>query len=179
MGWVVSVTPRPRLTPGGSTLGTHWTGGWVGPRAGLDTEGRGKIICPCRGSNPDLLVVQPVVRHYTAWAIPAPCNLHSVVQMTMNQLIVRNPVYPEFTLLGWKKCRIFRRTIKAKFWTFLFCFLLWQDTEHRKTLHRFLPIALHYHPILPWLKDPLSYIIIIICLTALHGPWPSSEASDS
>jgi hypothetical protein len=34
------------------TPGTHCTGGWVGPRAGLDTEVRGKILCPCRGSNP-------------------------------------------------------------------------------------------------------------------------------
>jgi hypothetical protein len=45
---------------------------WVGPRAGLDTEDIGKIICPRRGSNPDRPVVQPVVRHYTAWATPAP-----------------------------------------------------------------------------------------------------------
>jgi hypothetical protein len=59
---MVSVTPRPRFTPGERTPGTHWTGGWVGPRTGLDTEDRGKIPCPCRGSNPDLPVVQPVVR---------------------------------------------------------------------------------------------------------------------
>jgi hypothetical protein len=39
---------RPRFTPG-----THWIGGWVGPRAGLEAEARGKILCPCRGSNPD------------------------------------------------------------------------------------------------------------------------------
>jgi hypothetical protein len=25
----------------------------VGPRAGLDTEDRGKILCPCRGSHPE------------------------------------------------------------------------------------------------------------------------------
>jgi hypothetical protein len=31
-----------------------------------------KILCPCLGSNPDRPVVQPVVRHYTAWATPAP-----------------------------------------------------------------------------------------------------------
>jgi hypothetical protein len=37
-GWVVSVTPRLRFTPGERTPGTHWTGGWVDPRAGLDTE---------------------------------------------------------------------------------------------------------------------------------------------
>jgi hypothetical protein len=30
-----------------------------------------KSFCLCRGSNPDLPVVQPVVRHYTAWATPA------------------------------------------------------------------------------------------------------------
>jgi hypothetical protein len=54
------------------TSGTHCTGGWVGPRAGLDTEDRRKILCPRRGSNPDHPVVQPVVRHYTAWANPAP-----------------------------------------------------------------------------------------------------------
>jgi hypothetical protein len=52
-GWMVSVTPRPRFTPGERTPGTHWIGGWVGPRAGLDAETRRKILCPCRGSNPD------------------------------------------------------------------------------------------------------------------------------
>jgi hypothetical protein len=68
--WVVSITPRPRFTPGERTPGSHCTRGWVGPRAGLDTEDRGKILCPCRGSNPGRPVVQPVVRHYTAWANP-------------------------------------------------------------------------------------------------------------
>jgi hypothetical protein len=52
MGWVVSITPRPRFTPGERSPGTHWTGGWVGPRAGLDAEARRKIVCLCRGSNP-------------------------------------------------------------------------------------------------------------------------------
>jgi hypothetical protein len=31
------------------TLGTHCTGGWVSPRAGLDTEARAKIILPLLG----------------------------------------------------------------------------------------------------------------------------------
>jgi hypothetical protein len=69
MGWVVSITARPRFTPGERIPGTHCTGGWVGPRAGLDTEDRGKILCPCRGSNPDHPVVQPIVRHYTDWVV--------------------------------------------------------------------------------------------------------------
>jgi hypothetical protein len=68
MGWVVSVNPRPRFTPGKDS-GTHCTGGWVGPRAGLDTEARGKSFRLCPGSNLDRPFVQPVARHYTDWAI--------------------------------------------------------------------------------------------------------------
>jgi hypothetical protein len=67
MGWVASVTPRLRFTPVERTPTTHCIGGLVGPRAGLDAGARRKI-CPCRGSNLDRSIVQPVVRHYTAWA---------------------------------------------------------------------------------------------------------------
>jgi hypothetical protein len=48
----VSVTPRPRFSPGERTPGTHYTGGWVGPRAGLDTGARGKILSPLPGIEP-------------------------------------------------------------------------------------------------------------------------------
>jgi hypothetical protein len=61
-GYVVSVTPRPRFTPGERTPGTHCTGGWVGPRAGLDTEARGKVFTSAGDRTP---VVQSVVRYYT------------------------------------------------------------------------------------------------------------------
>jgi hypothetical protein len=44
--------PRPLFTPGERTPGTHWTGGWVGPRAGLDTEVRGKILSTLPGVEP-------------------------------------------------------------------------------------------------------------------------------
>jgi hypothetical protein len=60
------------LCIGERTPGTHCTGGSVGLRASMDTEVRGIILFPCRGSNPDLPVVQSVVRHYTDWATPAP-----------------------------------------------------------------------------------------------------------
>jgi hypothetical protein len=87
-GWVVSVTPPTALNPEERTPGTHCTGGWVGPRTGLDTEARGEILCLCRGSNLDRPVVQPVARHYTDWAIrlfffiyfsvfSSSCSLHS------------------------------------------------------------------------------------------------------
>jgi hypothetical protein len=72
MGWVVSVTPRPRFTPGERTPATHCTGGWVGPRAGLDTGVRGKFSSLCRGSNLDRPVVQSVARHI-GWATQYLC----------------------------------------------------------------------------------------------------------
>jgi hypothetical protein len=58
--------PGRAFTPCERTPGTHCTRGWMGSRAGLDTEVRGKILCPRRGSNPDRPVVQPLFRHYTA-----------------------------------------------------------------------------------------------------------------
>jgi hypothetical protein len=73
--WLAS-RPGRAFTPGERTPGTHCTGGWVGLRAGLDTETTGKILCPRRESNPDRPVVQPVVRHYTAWANPAPIRTY-------------------------------------------------------------------------------------------------------
>jgi hypothetical protein len=39
---------------------THWLGSWVGLRAGLDTEARGKILASAGDRAP---VVQSVVRH--------------------------------------------------------------------------------------------------------------------
>jgi hypothetical protein len=45
-GWVVSVTPRPRFSPGERTPGTHRREDWVGPRAGMGTEARGKRLSP-------------------------------------------------------------------------------------------------------------------------------------
>jgi hypothetical protein len=44
--------PGRALTPGKGPLGTHCAGGWVGPRAGLDTEARVKILSPLPGIEP-------------------------------------------------------------------------------------------------------------------------------
>jgi hypothetical protein len=38
--------PGRAFTPGERTPDAHCTGNWVGPRAGLDTEDRGKILSP-------------------------------------------------------------------------------------------------------------------------------------
>jgi hypothetical protein len=60
-GWMVSVKPRPLFSPGERTPGTYCTGGWVGPRAGLDTEARGKILSPLPVIEP-LSPVRPACR---------------------------------------------------------------------------------------------------------------------
>jgi hypothetical protein len=44
--------PGHALPPGKGPPGIHWTGGWVGPRAGLDTEARGKMLLPQPGIEP-------------------------------------------------------------------------------------------------------------------------------
>jgi hypothetical protein len=47
----VGSAPRPGRLSLGIDPGTHWIGGWVGPRAGLKAVEKGKIL-PCRESNP-------------------------------------------------------------------------------------------------------------------------------
>jgi hypothetical protein len=51
------------LYPQQSSPGTDWIEGWMGLRAGLVTEARGKILCLCRGLNPGRPVCsQPLYR---------------------------------------------------------------------------------------------------------------------
>jgi hypothetical protein len=45
--------------------GTHWIGGWMDLRAGLDTVSKRKIPSPRRESNLDHPVFQPVASQYT------------------------------------------------------------------------------------------------------------------
>jgi hypothetical protein len=62
-GWSTS---RPgRLYPW-ERPGTHFTGGWLGPRVGLDMCGK---ISPPPGFDPRTF--QPVASRYTDYAIPA------------------------------------------------------------------------------------------------------------
>jgi hypothetical protein len=65
-GCVVSTTPQP-LNPR-ERPGTSCTGGWVGPRAGLD-------VCPPRL---DPRTIQPVASRYTDWAT-RPLSLYDEV----------------------------------------------------------------------------------------------------
>jgi hypothetical protein len=54
--------PGCALPPRERTLITHCIEGWVGPRAGLDTEARGKILLSLPGIEPQL-PSRPVRRH--------------------------------------------------------------------------------------------------------------------
>jgi hypothetical protein len=57
--------PGRALPPGEGAPGTHCTGGWVGPRAGLDAEGRGKKSSASVGDRTP--AVQSALRQ-TDWA---------------------------------------------------------------------------------------------------------------
>jgi hypothetical protein len=78
--WVVSFIPRP-LYPRERAPGNHWIGGWVGPRAVLNTAMVKRTI-PSQESTP---IVHTVAQRYTDWAIPA---LYSKVSNTWFQ----NPI---------------------------------------------------------------------------------------
>jgi hypothetical protein len=75
--WVVSFRPRP-LYPRERAPGTHWIGGWVGPKAVLDTVMKRKIPSPRRESNPRIPIVQLVAQRHTDWAITALLKLFPI-----------------------------------------------------------------------------------------------------
>jgi hypothetical protein len=63
VGGKLSASCPGRFTPGETEPGTLWIGGWVGPRAGLDTLGKRKILslpgiepgCPAHSLLPNRL----------------------------------------------------------------------------------------------------------------------------
>jgi hypothetical protein len=60
--------------PREATPCTQWTVFWMGLRAGLDTEARGKILCLCQGSNPS----RPVCSQTLYWlSYPTSQKWHS------------------------------------------------------------------------------------------------------
>jgi len=64
-GGVWSASRSGSFAPRGRAPGTHWIGGWVGPRTVLDAVVKRKIPSPRRQSNPRTLIVQPVAQCYT------------------------------------------------------------------------------------------------------------------
>jgi hypothetical protein len=67
-----SASQPGHFTPKKSAPGTHWIGGWVGPRANLDVVVKRKVLSPCQDLN--LLIIQPIAHHYTtelSWLLSA------------------------------------------------------------------------------------------------------------
>jgi hypothetical protein len=52
-----------RFNPKETVPATHWIGGWVSPRAGLDAMVKRKNSQPLPGLEP--LIIQPVAQRYT------------------------------------------------------------------------------------------------------------------
>jgi hypothetical protein len=60
-----------RFTPRERAPGTHWIGGWVDPRGGLDAVEKRKFLPPPGLELRDYSVVEPVASRYTDYTIPA------------------------------------------------------------------------------------------------------------
>jgi hypothetical protein len=77
-----------RFTTREKAPGTHWIGGWMGPRTVLDTVVKRKISIPRRESNPRTPIVQPVAQRYTDWnRTPFSTSILSINLMTLMWLI--------------------------------------------------------------------------------------------
>jgi hypothetical protein len=81
--------PGRALPPGkGSPVSIGQEAGWA-PEPVWTERLEEKILCPCRESNPDRPAVQPVVRHYTAWANPALiCLMCTIYNSTFVEIIM-------------------------------------------------------------------------------------------
>jgi hypothetical protein len=73
------ITPRERAP------GTHWIGGWVGPRAVLDAVVKTKIPSPRRESSPRTPIVQPVAQRYTDYIVKQ-MNVHQTKVLDNNSV---------------------------------------------------------------------------------------------
>jgi hypothetical protein len=130
----VGSAPRPCL-PGK----THCTGGWVGPRAGLD--GCGKSRPPPPGFDPR--TAKPVASRYTDWAILPPLILRMKDRKSWHILSIpvsyfryfgtRSP-YREANLPSWTTSS--ETTVKCIIWHIFgntyWNRLLWGNTWHIK-----------------------------------------------
>jgi hypothetical protein len=74
------------LYPRGKDPGTHCTGGWVSPRAGLDAGARRKILCPCRRSNSGHSVRSQTLYQLSYRGSPFVTNLYSTRTFTLTAL---------------------------------------------------------------------------------------------
>jgi hypothetical protein len=139
-GGELSASHPGRFTPRERDPGTHWIGGWVGPRAVLDAVVKRKIPIPRRESNPITPIVQHVAQRYTDWAItvlhinvifPYPFSSHKepFYRVFLNKLVYGCLINP--ILAKWPTNIIFRDFVTlikldegCKLWSFTLCSFL-------------------------------------------------------
>jgi hypothetical protein len=80
---MVSITPRPLYPPGKAHF-THWIGGWVGPRTGLDDVEKRKLL-----TLPGL-ALRP---------LGYPAHSQSLIPTTLSLLLDMSNVYVEISAI--------------------------------------------------------------------------------
>jgi hypothetical protein len=123
-----------------------------------------KILCPCRGSNPDRPVVQSVVRHYTAWA----------TRLLPTHTIKYN--YRKLFLSKWEPCGIYHCVVsleqidvsKMRTVSIIRGSFRGQTSETsvytNETTRRYIPVCSHLHI---RLRENLKYYIgfhVLLCV---------------
>jgi hypothetical protein len=68
---------------GKEPLGTHFIGGWVGTRAGLDAVEKSKITFPCQESNPGHPTHSPSLHRLSCPDSSARCYLQKTFRPTL------------------------------------------------------------------------------------------------
>jgi hypothetical protein len=105
---VLSFTARP-IYPVETAPGTHWTGGWVGPRAGLNSVEKRKYLSLRRESNPHSSVVYSLVTTLTQSESESEsrCDRRSVGQ----SVLVSSPIWGSWPEV--KNCLTVRVFLKS------------------------------------------------------------------
>jgi len=101
---------RPgRFTSRERAPGTHWIGGWVGPRAVLDAVVKRKIPSTRRESNPRTLIVQPV-----KGSISVPVSLNGNLWGSCHMALHIHNVCPQMKMNGQVRFTFGRFTYRKK-----------------------------------------------------------------
>jgi hypothetical protein len=155
MGWVVSVTPRPRFTPGERIPGTHWIGGWMSTRAGPDAEARRKILCSCRGSNPG----RPV-RGQTLYWLSYPGFKNNKAEFEILQIIITCVLSFGLVILS---------ALLSSFLSHCHCFFLFHSprlTHSQQDLHYYIQRIILNFSVLSYSK--LADLLYTVLLLFMH-----------
>jgi hypothetical protein len=100
------------FTPGERAPLIHWTGGWVGPRTGVDTVAKREISDPCRDLNPGHPAHSPALYH---WAIPAPTILNETTIKVHLGLHEQKHDWKIKTRVSQMNCEILERRWTARY----------------------------------------------------------------